>query len=310
MPMPDESTPEYSAIEARLEALLAAYSVARDGLQSAAQPPITIEGWQEGLATLGLQMADMRGLTGEVSSLLGLPNARQRILVYLLRHVGHVVDGQALAGVSGIAEWARRVRELRVEYGWPIESGVQRPDLRPDQYVLVSAEPDADLAREWQLAKEIRGRADLSGKNRVLEYLKAISPKPADQDQLSYVAKIKSFQRRLRELDEEGWEIRSNIDEPELAAGTYRLVTLKRRPPRARQAIKLRYQILERDNFTCADCGRGRGDPGVRLQVHHICPVHQGGGNDPSNLITLCQDDHAGRHSIVTSEARDELLNS
>lgn len=161
----------------------------------------------------------------------------------------------------------------------------------------------------WQLAKSMRTRRDLSGKDRVLEYLKALSPKPADQDQLTYVAHISSWQRRLRELDEEGWEIRSNIDEPDLAAGTYRLASLEQRPPRARQAIKLRHEILERDGSTCADCGAKRGDLGVRLQVHHKLPVARGGTNIPANLITLCAVDHAGRHALRSVDAAvDELI--
>ena len=119
---------------------------------------------------------------------------------------------------------------------------------------------DEDLAAAWRTANEIRKRPG-AAKTRLLALLQALSPSSADQDQLTYVAKIKSWQRRVRELDEEGWEIRSNIDEPELAPGSYRIATLVRRPPRARQAIKLRYEILERDKFTCQDCGRKRGDP-------------------------------------------------
>lgn len=266
------------------------------------------DAWQETLGRIGTQLGQVRRVTAQVSEELGLGSAQDRLLRYFRAHVGEVLHGDALSGVAGISAWARRIRELRVEHGWPIESRVQRSSLARDEYVLVADTADAELAASWRLAKRIRGRNELSGKARVLEYLTAVSPRPADQDQLDYVAKIKSWQRRMRELDEEGWEIRSNIDEPQLPPGTYRLASLERRPPRAREAIKLRYSILERDRFTCQDCGAVRGEPDVRLQAHHILPVHQGGSNEPRNLVTLCAACHAGRHALDAGSTSDELL--
>ncbi len=43
--------------------------------------------------------------------------ARDRILAYLKLFVGEVIDGSELHVVSGIQEFARRIRELRVEHG-------------------------------------------------------------------------------------------------------------------------------------------------------------------------------------------------
>ena len=51
---------------------------------------------------------------------------------------------------------------------------------------------------------------------------------------------------------------------------------------------KLRFKILERDNFTCQYCGRKA--PDVILEVDHIRPVCLGGDNRESNLITSCSD--------------------
>ena len=44
--------------------------------------------------------------------------AKAKILAYLQTHVGKPVDGEELGATSGIQEWARRVRELRVEDGY------------------------------------------------------------------------------------------------------------------------------------------------------------------------------------------------
>lgn len=40
-------------------------------------------------------------------------SGRRRIREHLIAHVGEWIDGEELAEVAGISEWARRVRELR-----------------------------------------------------------------------------------------------------------------------------------------------------------------------------------------------------
>lgn len=68
-------------------------------------------------------------------------SARQRILDYFIsRGPGVVIDKSELIGVAKISDWARRVRELRDEFGWKISSFNDRDDLRPGQYVLESLE--------------------------------------------------------------------------------------------------------------------------------------------------------------------------
>ena len=61
---------------------------------------------------------------------------------YLLVTRGKIVDKEELSGVSGIYEWARRIRELRMEEGWPISSSENRSDLKPGQYVLEASAPE------------------------------------------------------------------------------------------------------------------------------------------------------------------------
>lgn len=46
----------------------------------------------------------------------------------------------------------------------------------------------------------------------------------------------------------------------------------------------LRWQIWERDNFTCQKCGRRN-----NLSVDHIHPESRGGKMEESNLQTLCR---------------------
>lgn len=52
---------------------------------------------------------------------------------------------------------------------------------------------------------------------------------------------------------------------------------------------ELRQRILERDNYTCQNCGLSKDDePHLLLEVDHIIPVSKGGKTEESNLQTLC----------------------
>ena len=115
------------------------------------------------------------------SSLLpadGTDSAIERIIAYLQRYPQTVIDGDELMVVSGIGEWARRVRELRVQLGWWIYSGVtfkqmaeETPEdavgikellgieaakIKPDQYVLMRTDQDRTAAHRWNVSNEVR----------------------------------------------------------------------------------------------------------------------------------------------------------
>jgi DNA-binding transcriptional MerR regulator len=66
---------------------------------------------------------------------------------------------------------------------------------------------------------------------------------------------------------------------------------------------KLRFKILQRDNFTCQYCGRNRKIHQVVLWIDHIIPVSKGGLTIESNLITSCLDCNLGKSNSI-------LLNS
>lgn len=55
----------------------------------------------------------------------------------------------------------------------------------------------------------------------------------------------------------------------------------------AHLSVRLRPQILARDNYTCQQCGADEST--VKLHIDHIVPLAKGGSNDPSNLQVLCQ---------------------
>lgn len=268
---------------------------------------VTPERWLEALARIGARQVAERRIAAKVAVQVGLPRgAKERVLLYLRSNVGTVVDKDALSGVAGIYEWARRVRELRVEEGWPVSSSTNRDDLRPGQYLLEAPFPDAELKERWKTANRIR-RSPGSARDRILEYLLANVGRSVAKDELQYVARIQEHPRRVRELVEAGWQIESNLDRPSLRSGEYRLATAERLAPKVRGHIKLRFEIMERDHWRCRMCFE-RGGRAARLQVHHIVTVASGGGNDYANLLTLCDACHGGVHSVAAEEAVDELL--
>jgi hypothetical protein len=63
--------------------------------------------------------------------------ARARILQFLLTKIGKVVTSNEIRRASGdTSEWARRLRELRDEFGFQILSHKDRGELKPGQYIL------------------------------------------------------------------------------------------------------------------------------------------------------------------------------
>jgi hypothetical protein len=93
-------------------------------------------------------------------------SAKARIRNYFLEHIGEVVTKEDLIAVTPISEWARRVRELRDEEGWPILSykNTLTPDemelygldrqLKPGEYILAGTEKMDVTAR--LISKDIR----------------------------------------------------------------------------------------------------------------------------------------------------------
>lgn len=81
--------------------------------------------------------------------------ARTKLREHFLNHIGRVMDSDELREVAGgITEWARRVRELRSEEGYQIQTHNDRGDLKPGQYIL--EDPAPHPAFERSISKETR----------------------------------------------------------------------------------------------------------------------------------------------------------
>lgn len=241
-------------------------------------------------------------------------DARSRILAYLVKYVGQVIQGNELAVIAGISEYGRRIRELRREHGWRVVSGAGKreeqeedeatglPRMKPDQYILLDANPDPDAAERWRLANTIR-RGKGSIQHKILEYLKANVGKPVDKEELRYVAKGSEWARRVRELrTQEGWAIMTkNTGRPDLGIGVYVLEHLNQAAAHDRKIPQAEsYKAYEAANYTCEECGwnqsKWRKETPRYLELHHIVHHAKGGTNTAENLRCLCNVCHDELH--------------
>ena len=251
----------------------------------------------------------LRDLGSSLIPAEGPSAARDRILDYLRKYVGVVVEGEELMVVAGIGEWARRVRELRVQYGWSILTGVtvkammeegelddpELAEMHPDEYILSDPEQDREAALRWRVANDIR-RTKSSSRDKLLAFLRKNVGRPVNGEELRYIAgKNSEWARRIRELRTEfGWPVVTKATgRPDLKVGHYLLEQDRQSPEHDRKIPDpVRGKVLRRDNYTCGKCGWShedwnRSDP-RHLELHHVKPHSQGGGNTVENLLTVC----------------------
>jgi hypothetical protein len=261
----------------------------------------------------------------------GSASARERLIAYLTRYPKTVIDGDELMVVSGIGEWARRVRELRVQFGWWIYSGMTFQDMaedasaadndvettslrtmlgiepstiKPDQYVLMRGEQDRGAAYRWNVLNGIR-RKKVSVTDKIIEYFRANVGEQITGEELKYLARDKKeWARRVRELrTEQGWPIATkNSGRNDLPIGVYVLEEDRQAEPHDRKIPDpLRLAVLQRDGFKCAECGWSRdmlspADPRKTLELHHRQHHKDKGANSLENLVTLCNVHHDDVH--------------
>lgn len=87
------------------------------------------------------------------------PGSKELIRQFLRAHIGQVVTSIQIrdAAGAGVSEWARRLRELRNEEGWPILSHNDSAKLKPNEYLLERAPPDRkDIAFARGISAKLR----------------------------------------------------------------------------------------------------------------------------------------------------------
>ena len=247
-------------------------------------------------------------------------SARDRLLSYFKSYPNIILHEKELAVVAGISEWARRVRELRVQFGWKIITGMtvrqmaaegeltseieELGTLSPNDYCLININQDRDAAHRWNVANDIR-KGPGGSREKILKYLQENVGKVVTGEELSYVAKSSEWARRTRELrTEDGWPISTNMSgNPSLAMGEYILEENRQAPAHDRHIDEAtRRKTMRRDGYRCQRCGWSheewnKSDPRF-LELHHIKHHADGGSNEMENLITYCNVCHDEIHKV------------
>jgi len=248
--------------------------------------------------------------------------ARDRILYYFRKYPHTIINGDELLVISGIQDWPRRVRELRVQFGWAILNGITAKQMRaegdlprdvpgisgmkPEDYILIRVDQDRDAAHRWNLANAIR-RKKLAAREKILEFFLANLGKPITGEELRYVADNKTeWARRVRELrTEHGWPIATkNTGRPDLSVGYYILQSDRQSPEHDRKIPDfIRGEVLRRDLYKCTQCGWSHSDHNPsdprHLELHHLRFHCKGGENIKENLSTLCTVCHDKLHRLL-----------
>lgn len=263
----------------------------------------------------------LRDLGSSLIPMKTAASARDRILSYFRKYPLKAIKGDELMVVAGIGEWARRVRELRVEYGWHIINGTTAKEMEsegdfavkglvvttlgPDDYILLDPHPDRDAAHRWNIANEIRAKK-LGVREKILAYMRRNVGKPITGEELKYLAKDRlEWPRRIRELRTEfGWPITTkSTGRPDLPVGVYVLEQDRQSPAHDRKIPdSVRRSVLRRDNYICQNPGCGwnhdlwnPSDP-RHLELHHVKHHVHGGTNTEENLETICTVCHDDLH--------------
>lgn len=90
------------------------------------------------------------------------------------------------------------------------------------------------------------------------------------------------------------WANNEEINAPSNTENLVKKISTGRDP-----SLRLRFQVMRRDNFTCQQCGASPAkNPSVELHLDHIFPWSKGGQTTYDNLQTLCSNCNLGKSNL------------
>jgi len=144
----------------------------------------------------------------------------------------------------------------------------------------------------------------MSARIDLYEYILAGGTKVYTTEELRAVGRISDWARSLRQLRQD------NVIEYERKSNGYDVVKInpyKTATIRSGLTSKDKYRIRNRDGHRCQSCGKGIND-NVKLHVDHKVPIDWGGGNNDSNLWTLCDECNLAKKSFFKDDFDAEIM--
>jgi len=101
----------------------------------------------------------------------------------------------------------------------------------------------------------------------------------------------------LRKIKFKNKENRHYSECAEFSKYHYEKRQIKKTPNKRRIGIsqKLRFEIFQRDKFTCQYCKKSKDEDNIKLEIDHIIPISAGGTDDYHNLTTSCKKCNRGK---------------
>lgn len=88
------------------------------------------------------------------------------------------------------------------------------------------------------------------------------------------------------------------IPAPKMSSGLRRWIIYRQR---------LRFEVFQRDKFTCRYCGRTVSD-GAKLEVDHVIPESKGGEYVAENLLTACHKCNQAKADVLLKPPELEAI--
>jgi hypothetical protein len=149
-----------------------------------------------------------------------------------------------------------------------------------------------DIVRDPRHYVQLRGRIRWQGRK---YFTKGVglgaNPTPEQMEQARAIIETRLTELRASLGASEAVTLRGM----EVAAPTR---AVDRRP----LALRVRWAVLQRCDFTCQYCGRRA--PDVVLHVDHIIPVARGGTDEQGNLTAACSDCNHGKKADLLGADR------
>lgn len=112
------------------------------------------------------------------------PGSKERIRSFFRANIGRVVTSTEIRNAIGseVSEWARRLRELRDQDGWPIRTHNDDARLKPGEYLLEEAPPEKrrDIAFSRTISAKLR--AEVLDRNGFTCQMCGLTPGDIDPD--------------------------------------------------------------------------------------------------------------------------------